>query len=305
MRLAIALYRNLKGVGALRVCERITSPFAGGCLAPRVGGRIRPFRFARVALVCVAAASCSRQPPLQIGPPSRPLAYTNIEVPEVPWSIHVVRIQRSDPDLELHSMHADRKVLGLSTLTAQTGLIPAKIGAAVAAINGDFYERFKDYSGDPRGLQILDGELLTGPSGGASFWIDAQGECHATNVVSLFQVTWPGGTSTPFGLNQSRATNGVELFTPAIGGSTHTQGGRELVLERTGSGSWLPLEIDRTYSARVRDVHDGGDTPLAQGIAVLSVGPALLHSLPKVQIGQLLEFSTRVGAESAGSPNRN
>ena len=40
------------------------------------------------------------------------------------------------------------------------------MGHAVAGLNGDFYERENPlYAGDPRGLQIVDGELLSGPAG--------------------------------------------------------------------------------------------------------------------------------------------
>jgi hypothetical protein len=34
------------------------------------------------------------------------------------------------------------------------------LGMPVAAINGDFYQRDRAYAGAPRGLQVIDGELL-------------------------------------------------------------------------------------------------------------------------------------------------
>jgi hypothetical protein len=217
--------------------------------------------------------------------------YTNYQAPEVPLSIHLVRFERSNSRLEVHSMHAGRGVLGLSTLSAQTRLIDPAIGTPVAAVNGDFYQRDKTYAGDPRGLQILDGELLHGPNGGASFWIDAQGQPRTTNILSLFQVTWPNGTATPLGVNGDRGTNGIELYTPAIGTSTHTIGGRELVLERQGPGPWLPLEIGRTYHARVREVRETGDTPMEPATIVLSIGPRLLNTVPNLETGAVLRLS--------------
>jgi len=55
------------------------------------------------------------------------------------------------------------------------------------------------------------------------------------------------------------------LYTSAVGNSTHTDGGRELVLERAGTNDWLPLRVGINYQARIREVNTGGDTPIAPG----------------------------------------
>ncbi len=257
--------------------------------------------FHLVALLAALVVSCGKKPVLRIGSPSSPLAYTNIDVPEVPWSIHIVRVQLSNSVYQVDSMHAGGGVLGLSTLPAQIKRIPPALGTPVAAINGDFYERFKAFAGEPRGLQIIDGELLTAPGGEVNFWVDPQGRCHATNVVSHFRVTWPGGTSSAFGLNEERPTNGLVLYTPAMGHSTHASGGRELVLEAEPKHPWLPLRIGHSYKARVREIRDTGDTPLGPDIMVLSIGPALEPRLPKLEVGQTLELSTATAPDLAGA----
>jgi hypothetical protein len=193
---------------------------------------------------------------------------------------------------EIHSLHARGKALGLSTLSAQAASINPALGQPVAGLNGDFYKRDKAYAGAPRGLQISEGELLSSPSGGPSFWVDALGEVHAANVTSLFRVTWPDGTSSPFGLNNERRLNQLELYTPAIGPSTLTAGGRELVLERGESKEWLPLRPDRTYAARVRQVRESGNAPVAPDLMVLAVPPALVSRLQSIQPGAVLQIST-------------
>jgi hypothetical protein len=221
------------------------------------------------------------------------LTYTNTRIADVPLSIHVVQLERANPHYQIQSMHAQGGAVGLDTLSDQLGLVNPALGTAVAAINGDYYQREKAYAGAPRGLQIMDGELLSGPSGGASFWIDAVGEPHVENVESQFQITWPDGTGTAFGLNGERRADGVELYTPAIGPSTHTIGGRELILSPSEGSPWLPLRIGRTYSARVREIREAGDTPLASNIMVVSFGPAGLHPRqPPLQIGDVLHIST-------------
>jgi exopolysaccharide biosynthesis protein len=167
------------------------------------------------------------------------------------------------------------------------------LGAVVAAINGDYYQRDKAYAGAPRGLQIMDGELLSSPSGGASFWVDATGELRVDNVESQFQITWPDGAATEFGLNGERQADGLELYTQAVGTSTHTTNGREFILAKSTEGPWLPLRIGRTYTARVREIRESGDTPLASNIMVLSLGPACSRrQASRLQVGDVLRIST-------------
>src|SRR5437588_6013622 len=55
--------------------------------------------------------------------PSSGLFYTNCQVAEVPWSIHIVRVERTNALYELYSQHAGGRAIGLSTLSAQIALI--------------------------------------------------------------------------------------------------------------------------------------------------------------------------------------
>ena len=219
------------------------------------------------------------------------LGYTNCRLPG-PWSIHVVRVPLTNNLYEIHSVHAGKAAVGLDTLSDQVSLAESPTGAAVAAINGDFYQRDRAYAGAPRGLQIVEGELIRGPGNDTSFWIDAQGEPHATNVESLFHITWPDGTSTPFGLNGERPPNRIELYTPAIGRSTRSWGGREFVLERAEGSPWLPLHIGKTYNATVKEVRERGNSPVSPNTLVLSIGPSALRDIPVVTNGTLLRIFT-------------
>jgi hypothetical protein len=243
-----------------------------------------------VLALCLAAAGARSA--ARPAAPASSLLYTNYRVGNPPWSIHIVRVPRSNPQYELHSMHAGGQALGLSPLTDQVALCQPRLGQPAAAINGDYYLREKAYAGAPRGLQIVNGEVLSGPSGGPVFWLGVLGDAHATNVVSKFQVTWPDGSATPFKLNGERQANGVELYSPAVGNSTHTVGGRELVLERQATGAWLPLRMGRTCPARVREVRVAGNTALAPDTLVLSLGPAIMDKVPSVTPGAVLQIST-------------
>jgi hypothetical protein len=170
----------------------------------------------------------------------------------------------------------------------------------VAAINGDFYRTEQEpYAGDPRGLQIMRGELISAP-GKISFWIGAEGNPCVGPVVSKLAVTWPDGDKTPLGLNEERHGNDAILYTPRIGSSTRTSGGRELILTHNGQGPWLPLRPGQTYSAEVRDVRASGNSKLSADILVISIGPLLEGTVPSVKPGAILQISTATSPDLSG-----
>jgi hypothetical protein len=241
------------------------------------------------------ASALEKTPTMPETPPG--IFYTNVVVNEVPWSIQVVKIGRDHDLYEIQSKHAGDGALGLDTLSDQVATAVTETSEPVAAINGGFYLRDNGqtnaYAGCPRGLQIVAGEVLSAPAGDASLWIDYSDQPHAANVISQFEITWPDGRATPFGLNGPRADSGVELFTPAAGTSTHTVSGRELILEPQVGGRWLPLRMERDYPARVRGIRTEGNTPLAADIMVLSLGPAIMGQFQGVTTGAMVRISTK------------
>ncbi len=266
---------------------------SGSAIAPWRAARYKILSCRVVLLVLLAGTCCGRGDELSPTAGSPGLSYTNNRVTSVPWSIHVVRWDRANRLCELHSVHAGGKAVGLDTLSQQVTVLSPALGTPVAAINGDFYQRDNAFAGAPRGLQIVNGELISAPSGGVTFWTDAVFQTHTTNVSSMFRIGWPDGSTSAFGLNGERRADGVELYSPALGTSTQTAGGRELVLERADTTRWLPLRIGQDYTARVREIHDGGNTPLSQDTLVLSIGPAALAKIPQLQQGSVLRISTQ------------
>jgi hypothetical protein len=210
-------------------------------------------------------------------------------------------LDRTATGLEFQTTHARDGSLGLSTLSDQIGALKPRLGLPLVAVNGDFYVfEGKPYAGDPRGLQVLDGNLISAPNGGPVFWIDAQGQPQGTNVVSRFRVTWPNGTSTPFGLNEERLTNTTVLYTAAVGKTNLTTNGCELVLEREGNSPWLPLRLGDTLTARVREVRQGGKTPLSSETMVLSIHPMQTNRPPTVETGAVLRLALHSSPDLAG-----
>ena len=272
-------------------------------LASLTPDRIRRFmartRF-NLAVICSSLALVSSAAENH-AKPERPLSYFNDVDPKIPWSIHVVKIDRAHPEFRLGTTMGEGQLLGMSTVSEQIKSLPADRGLAVAAINGDYYEKSKDYPGCPRDLQICQGEVVSNPAGHNCFWIDAEGNPRMTNVCSRFRVVWPDGKGTPLGLNRQRTNNEAMLYTAVIGKSTRTTGGTEYVLERGGSGLWLPLRAGQSYGARVRAVHAAGNTTLDRDVMVLSLSPDLAASRPALQPGAAIKIITETVPDVAGA----
>ena len=268
-----------------------------GLLVWAFTARARPAR-------AVSGSTPSRpQPTIEEAAPAIPAAvrvaaaepgvtHFNDRIASEPWSIHVVKVDRSRKDLGFIAPLAMGTVLGVSRISEQAEAIPRAQGRAIAGVNGDFYEREnRTYAGDPRGLQIVNGELVSGTST-VSVWFDATGQPQVGDVAGNFNVTWPDGRQTRFGLNQQRLSDMAVLYTPTYGASIRVNGGRDLILEKDGDGPWLPLQTGQTYRAKVRAVQPTADTPLPADAMVLSFGPGLIADLPEVAPGAVLKIST-------------
>jgi hypothetical protein len=229
------------------------------------------------------------------------ITYLHDKIPEVPLSVHVVKISRARKDLELHTMVGNGNTLAMATVSELIKRLPTTQGKPLAAVNGDLYNIDENYPGDPEGLQVMHGELVSGPSTNhVCFWIDAEGNPHRDDVRSRFHVTWPDGSITPFGLNEFRPDHAAVIYTAVVGSTTRAQGGWECVLERDGTNVWLPLQLGQAYTARVRETSTAGNSTIPPNTIVLSLGPALLANLPKVEIGTVIKFSTATSPELSG-----
>lgn len=225
------------------------------------------------------------------------LSYTNIQDPEVPISIHVARVDRQQADLVLRILHSQPLVCDVTNMSNMIAGLPDSMGRPLVAINGDYFDRDRPYAGDPRGIEILNGEVTSAPGAYVSLVLDAGGQPSALTVTSLFQVTWPDGAVTPAGLNERRKTNSLVLYAPSFGPSTGTRSnGFEMVLETPDGSPWPALRIGREYTARIVEITDT-NTPVSQTRMVLSAGPNLAPPLPRAQTGAVVRISTRTAPD--------
>jgi hypothetical protein len=245
-----------------------------------------------LALGWVSGSRAALVAPPQFEPVVPGLDYAHIVETNRPWSIHIARLERGRREFHLRSLLAKGQVRDVATVAEQIETTDFGRARPVLAVNGDFFEiRDVPYRGDPQGLQICDGELVSLGSAPA-FWVDRSGGWHIDEIVPRAEVTWPGGRSSPLEFNGPARTNRAALFTPTFGTSTLASNKLEFVLASTGKGSWLPLRPNETLIARVQAINYRGNSPLAAGEMVLAVDPAYVPSARTVKLGQEVRIST-------------
>jgi hypothetical protein len=233
-------------------------------------------------LLCVQANASSAN----IG---NAVTYTNVTL-KGPISVNIVAISRTDRGSEIESIHSAGKAIGLAPVSEQVHLVLA--GTVVAAVNGDFYVREGPFAGDPRGLQIVNGELISAPTGSASFWIDADNDPHIETTKSEFQVIWPDGTKSPFGLNGKCEPNQLQIYTSALGSLPAGDIGREIVLAPATGQKSAALRAGREYAMKVVAVRAATNAPIAPETLVLLLGRSAAKTAPTVQPGAQVKVST-------------
>jgi hypothetical protein len=251
----------------------------------KVSGKFKKGACVVGALVILFSTICfvgSSTPPRRIQTPTEieektsegkttGLTFKRYTVRDVPWSINVVSINRSRTNFFLTTTLGEGARQGLGRITQQIRRIPKEMGRPVAALNGDFYQTEGDeYSGDPRGLQISNGELVSSPNDRVSFWVDTNGAPRMEVVKPNFTVTWAKGGQTAFEVNEERGRKAV-LYTSIIGKTTKAAGGVEFILEKASDERWVPLRAGEKFPAKIREIREGGNAPVEKNTMVLSL----------------------------------
>jgi len=175
---------------------------------------------------------------------------------DVPVIYSAVRIERArfQNDFTLVTTLASNQVTGTETLPSQIAALPRELGTAVAAINADFFMMSGSAKGDPRGLHIWRGELVSVAAGPAAFWMDASGHLHGEPVRSRLTVTWPGAGTNLAGLNEQMDTNDLVLFTPRMGELYPPTNARSSTVTRSGGATRTSSVLGTNSSSRLATV---------------------------------------------------
>ncbi len=219
------------------------------------------------------------------------LEYCHSRTGTGPLSIHILKIDRTKSQFRFTTSLAQNTIFGLQPLSQQVKAISQAGHKPVAAVNGDFFRiRSSPYQGDPLGLQILNGELISSP-GRVCFWLDTQQRPHIATIQADFQATWPDGTSIPFDINQEVEKGHAVLYTPCMGQSTRTESGVELVLEATPQSSWLPIKPGQVYQARILAVNQDANSVITSDKLILSLSTSVVNTLKTWTVGTILSLS--------------
>lgn len=209
-----------------------------------------------------------------------------------PWALYVVRVSRQQTNLALLPSLAFGHRLGLNPLSAQTRLVPRSLGQPVAAINGDFYQtEHETVPGDPRGLFIRLGELVSAPIERDCFWIATNGAPRIGTIRPLFRLELPDRRTLPFGLNEEAEDGSAVLYTRAMDPDRLPDPRSLLVLRPQEPTNGLPLRAGRRVAFRVER------TPV-RGIPT----DALLAALPRSLAANLPAGAT-VWVDTATEPS--
>jgi hypothetical protein len=240
------------------------------------------------------------------------LSYRHDVRADGPLSIHSVRIARKGHHWDIRTGLGQGTIFGLEPLDGIVRRTAAALQRpALAAINGDrFVIQPGPYQGDPESIHIIDGQLVSRPTGNA-FWVAATNALNIGPVVSKLRMVWPDGrTEMAIGLNEARADDAAVLYTPILGvpangkpkqpPGTYTHGGKELVLERVEGKAWLPIVVGTTYVGKVVEIHNSGDTPLSPERMILSIGPKVLTAVPSLKSGDTVRLAVETEPDLRG-----
>ena len=108
------------------------------------------------------------------------------------------------------------------------------------------------------------------------------------------------GRETPICINEPHRLDGATLLTPILGPSTRATNGLDLILEPQGQGSWLPLQANQTYLARVREVRPNGNAPIGPNDMTLSLGTTLASQILPLEPGTRLKIVTAFTPDLTG-----
>lgn len=234
--------------------------------------------------------------------PAGVVIYTNVVDPELPLSVHVVKVEYARREVRFCTTLGGGSVMGMDIVSEQVKSLSPDLGRPLVAVNGDFYNESVDYPVRPRDVQIRpDGEVVTAPAGHAAFWMDAQGRPQMANIQSRFRVIWPDGQTTPLCLNVPRTNEAVVLYTAALGKSTRTKGGVEYTLEAIEPGNRPALRIGQSHEFRVRAVHHNGNNPVDAKSLVLSVGPGSSRNQTVLASGATVRIVTETIPDLSGA----
>lgn len=195
-----------------------------------------------------------------------------------PWFINALRIDLNRTTLKI--VHALDEGVGLETVTS----ISTRYRAA-AATNGGYFRTSGTYRGEPTGLLVLDGKLMSEPSNdrvGVGLISTKNSTAVIFGRLKFFGEISAGATKHPVqGLNRPLSPDELIVFTPEFHRTSLTNpDGIEVVVRR-----------NRVFS--VTD-HKGSSEVPSDGYVISAVGKARQWVMGHLRKGSRVTFSWRL-----------
>lgn len=209
---------------------------------------------------------------------------------QTPRQIHALRFSlksgtvKAMPELGQGKVYSDDPTKGRESVSEL-----ARRAGAVAAINGDYFP----YTGDPLGLMVRGGELISVPyPGRASLgW----GEKVATTGIAQYQgtMTPDGQPAAPLrGVNMECGMNELVLNLPVAGNAVCRQANRVYVVLKLSGATVAPVT---QLEAEVAYLLDGTESvPIQEGNAILAASGTQADLAKTLKPGQKVVFDIRV-----------
>jgi exopolysaccharide biosynthesis protein len=205
------------------------------------------------------------------------------EINTTPGAEQIVNLVSVDPKVEGVEVKAavgrdvilnDEPAKGCETIGALT-----ERRGAVVGINADFFPMGTDSAGDPLGVCIIDGELVSEPSyRHAVAAILNDGTCVFDNPIWKASLTLKSGVSRQIdGINRNRETNQVIAYTSIFYSTTRSKyKGTEIIC----TSEDLPVRCGSDIKLTVVEVReDSVSSPIPENGMVLSAGGPAAHFL--------------------------
>ncbi|MEN6521559.1 MAG: phosphodiester glycosidase family protein [Armatimonadota bacterium] len=180
-----------------------------------------------------------------------------------PLVINVLRIDPKKPGVRVASALGRGTVMESGPTKGRE--VPSAMVArsgALAGVNADFFP----FTGDPLGLQIQGGELVSEPMDRAAFGITAEGMSIFDKVGFSGTLMSSSGETFPLrGINRPRGKNEIVLFTPIYGSTTGAKDGIELPVSLE-----KPLKVNADVTATVTGGPSAAGGAIQAGSALIS-----------------------------------
>jgi hypothetical protein len=208
-------------------------------------------------------------------------------VPSIPLLIHAVRLTPQSAQVWAKPEVGGMRVFAEDPAKSRQTLSDLiRLAGAVGGVNGDFFP----WTGDPIGLMVRDGELVSGPyPNRAVFAWGKQGS--AAGFVNLSVVAKNGvlGTFPVDGWNEECGPGKVVLNTPAAGFARSKGPGVHIVL-RAENGDWKP---GSQWEGKVEQVVRADRVAVPDEGAVLTALGPQAEKLAQLTLRDALAFETK------------